>query len=472
MKPMQNKITLGLIIGTRDMFPADPVLQARNELLPLLETLNIEIVTLKEDDTRFGAVETWEDAKKCAALFQKNRDKIDGILVMLPVFAPEAAIADSIRLAELHVPVMVQAYPDPIDQLSVEMRRDAFCGKFSLTNNLYQYGIPFTLTRDHTISPTKQAFSDELAQFISVCRVVKGVKNLRMGAIGARPGIFNTVRYSEKLLESAGISVKTVDLSEIFGGAQKLHDLDNRVQAKLAAIHDYVTTINFPVEPLMKMAKLGVVVDDWVAENEVKVVSFQCWTAIQQYYGINACALMSMMSENLLPTACEVDMTGALGMYILQQASGKPSALVDWNNNYGDDPDKCILFHCGNWAKSFFKDIKMSYGEILATTLGENNTIGTISGQAKASPVTVLRLSTDDWNGRIRSYVTEGQLTADPLDTFGSRAVLAVDDLQSLLYFVAKNGFEHHASMNPAHVADAIEEAFTTYLDWDLYRHE
>jgi L-fucose isomerase-like protein len=468
---MKRETTLAIIMGTRDFFPTGPILEARRQILELLQKLSIQAIILDKDATNMGAVETWEDSKKCAALFHQYRHSIDGILVVLPVFGPERGIADAIRLSELNVPILVQAYPDDLEKLNVELRRDAFCGKFSVCNNLYQYGIPFSLTSDHTVSPDTEIFVSELARFVGVCHVVRGLRRARLGAVGARPTIFNTMRYSEKLLEAAGISVCTIDLSDIFGLANKLADDNNRVRARLEEIQGYTNTSKAHVDALTRMAKLGIILDDWIRENELDAISVQCWTSLQKNYGVNACTLMSMMSDQLLPTACEVDMTGALAMYALQLASGKPSALVDWNNNYGTEPDKCILFHCGNWARSFFNNIYMANAEILATILGEDRTIGTISGTAAASPITIARITTDDHLGNIKTYLAEGQLTNDPLDTFGSRAVLEVPGLQKLLLFVCKNGFEHHAAMNPTHTADVLFEAFDTYLGWEVYHH-
>ncbi len=465
-----KKTTLALIVGTRDFFPSDPVLQGRQEVLSLLAEMNIDAVILDEADTPMGAVETWEQSKKCAALFRANRDRIDGILVVLPVFGPEKAIADTIKLSELNVPVLVQAHPDELDRLNVERRGDAFCGKISVCNNLYQYGIPFSLTEEHTVYPTSESFKADLARFVGVCRVVRGLRRARIGAVGARPNLFNTVRYSEKMLQSYGISVSTVDLSELFGAAGKLSDGDRRVAEQVETIRDYIDTADIPEDALLKMARLGVVLDDWVAANEVDAVAFQCWTSIQQYYGINACALLSMLSERLVPAACEVDVTGTLSMYALQLASGKPSALVDWNNNYASDPNKCILFHCGNWARSFFSEVRMANAEILATTLGTANTYGTISGKATPTPMTFARITTDDQHGKMRSYVGEGRLTDDPLDTFGSRAVAEIPNLRQLLHTICKQGFEHHCAMNPSQVAGVLAEAFETYMGWEVYR--
>jgi L-fucose isomerase-like protein len=427
---------------------------------------------IDEADTKLGGVETWEDAKKCAALFKSNRDKIGGILVILPNFGDEKGVADTIKLSELNVPILVQAYPDDADQFTVERRRDAFCGKISVCNNLVQYGYPFSVTDLHTVAPDTDSFKEDLKKFTAVCRVVNGLRKARLGAVGARPNAFNTVRFSEKLLQAYGITVSTTDLSEVFGAAEKLGNSDPKVKEKLDAIRDYVSTDSIPEAALIKMAKLGVVLDGWMAENELDATAIQCWTSIQENYGINACGLMSMMSEKLMPSACEVDITGVASMYALQLASGKPSALVDWNNNYRNDPNKCVLFHCGNWAKSFFGDVKMANAEILATTLGTENTYGTMAGRVPSGPMSFARITTDDRNGRIRAYVGEGKFTDDPLDTFGSRAVVEVAGLQELLKHICKNGFEHHVAMNASYSVNVLAEAFDTYMGWDLYYHK
>jgi len=466
-----RKATLAVIIGNRDFFPDRLVSEARDDILSLFKEMNIEPIILAENDTKLGGVETWEDAKKCAALFKARQSEIDGILVVLPNFGDEKGVADTIKLSGLQVPILVQAYPDDLDALNVERRRDAFCGKISVCNNLRQYGYPFTLTTRHIVHPLSEDFKADLKQFLGVCRVVKGLRNARLGAIGARPNAFNTVRYSEKLLQAYGITVSTIDLSEILGAANRLSDDDPRVRDRLAGIKAYAKHDSVPSPHLVRMAKLGVVISDWMAANDLNASALQCWTSIQQNYGINVCTLMSMMSEQLMPSACEVDVTGVLSMYALQLASGFPAALVDWNNNYGDDPDKCVLFHCGNWAKSFVPDVEIKTAPILGTTLGEENTYGAMAGRAQAGPVTFARISTDDRNGVIRTYTGEGQLTDDPLDTFGQRAVVEVRGLQSLMRHICKNGFEHHVAMTMGQVAGTLNEAFSTYFGWQNYHH-
>ncbi len=469
--PQNRPITLGVIVGNRDFFPDSLVTQGRRDILELLAERGIDAVILEEHATKLGGVETWQDAKKCAALFDQNRDRIAGILVILPNFGDEKGVADTIKLSRLGVPVLVQAYPDDLSRFSLDRRRDAFCGKISACNNLYQYGIPFSVTKRHTVSPKTDSFKADLDRFVAVCRVVQGLKRARLGAVGARPNAFNTTRYSEKLLQFFGISVSTIDLSEVFGKTEKIPDGDKAVKERLEGIQGYVSTGKVPPPSLVKMAKLGIVLDEWMRTYDLDATAIQCWSSLQLNYGVNVCTIMSMMSENLLPSACEVDITGVASMYALQLASGKPSALVDWNNNYGDDPDKCVLFHCGNWAKSFFGDVKMANAEILATTLGTENTYGTVAGRTPSGPFSYARITTDDRHGMIRAYVGDGRFVDDPLDTFGSRAVVDVEDLQGLMRYVCRQGFEHHAAMNQSHSASVLHEAFSTYFGWDTYWH-
>ncbi|WP_421825997.1 L-fucose/L-arabinose isomerase family protein [Larkinella sp.] len=464
-------ISLGVIIGNRDFFPDRLVAESRVEIIDILKSQNVNPILLETEETKLGGVETFQDARKCADLFKKHRDEISGILVILPNFGDERGVAETLKLAGLSVPVLIQAYPDDLNKLDVARRRDSWCGKISVCNNVYQFGIKYTLTTKHVVHPTDPSFTQDLQNFIGVCRVVRGLQKVRIGAVGARPGGFNTVRYSEKILQRHGISVVTVDLSEILGNANKLTKDDSSVKNRLEAIKAYTPTGRTPDEKLVQIAKLDVVLNDFVEQNSLDATAIQCWTSIQQNYGCNVCTSMSIMSENMLPSACEVDVTGTLSMYAMQLASGSPSALVDWNNNYADDENKCVLFHCGNWAKSFLPDIEISTAPILGTSVGEENTYGALSGRTPASPLTFGRISTDDSKGIIKAYIGEGRLTDDALNTFGNRAVAQIPNLQGLMQYVCRNGFEHHVVMNASKTAGILKEAFENYLGWDVYEH-
>lgn len=466
-------VTLGVIVGNRGFFPAHLAQSGREQVLDVLAQAGINAVLPAAEDSNVGAIESLAEARLCAEVFREQRDAIDGVLVTLPNFGDERAIANTLRWAGLDVPVLVHAFPDDATRMSIADRRDSFCGKMSACNNLRQYGIPYSLTSLHTMDPGGAAFRADLEQFAAICRVVRGMRTARLGMMGARPEAFKTVRFSEKLLDQAGISVETLDLSEVFGRVERLGDGDEIVQERLAGIRSYARTEGVPELSLMRMAKFGVVLDGWMAENQLDATAIQCWTSMEEYFGVVPCTLMSMSSNSLNPSACETDIVGALAMLALQLASGRPSALVDWNNNYGDDPDKAVVFHCSNLPKDVFTDDipVMDYQEIIAGSVGAENTYGTIYGRISDSPFTYLRISTDDFSGRIVAYTGEGEFTDDPINTFGGYGVARVPRFQELLAHICENGYEHHVSVNQSRVSGAIEEAFNKYLGWPTHLH-
>lgn len=466
-----RRVTFGVIVGNRGFFPDHLASSGRTEMLRVLEAAGYGAVCVTSEETKHGAIETRAEAARCAALFEQHRAEIDGIIVTLPNFGDERAIADTIRMSGLQVPVLVQATPDTPGKMLITDRRDSFCGKMSACNNLKQYGIKYSLTTQHTESPDSELFLADLDWFAAVCRVVKGLRRLRIGAIGARPAAFNTVRYSEKILEAHGISVETIDLSEILGRIARMSDTDPAATAKLDQIKKYVSTGSVPEAALLKMAKLGAVVDGWMAETAVSISAVQCWTSLEEYFGVVPCTVMSMMSENLMSSACEVDIAGVVGMHALQLASGTPSALLDWNNNYGTDPNKAVCFHCSNLPKHFFKDVRMDFQEIIAGTVGKDNTFGTCVGRVKSGAMSYARFSTNDREGTMHGYVGNGEFTDDPLETFGGAGVVRIPDLQRLLRFICERGFEHHVAANFAPVASSVQEATSRYLGWHVVEH-
>jgi L-fucose isomerase-like protein len=472
MAQTKKKMTMGVIVGNRGFFPDQLAKSGREEIIQALAKAGIDAIVLGPEQSKHGAVETHEEAKRCAALFRANEDKIDGVIVTLPNFGDERAIADTLRLARLNVPVLVQATPDTQSKMTIAHRRDSFCGKMSACNNLKQYGIPYSLTALHTVSPDSGAFQKDLEWFAGVCRVTNGIRNLRIGAIGARPAAFNTVRYSEKILEASGISVETLDLSEVLGRIGRMKDTDEAAVAKLNSIKKYVSTNTVPEAALVKMAKLGAVVADWMKAADVQISAVQCWTSLEENLGVVPCTVMSMMSESLISSACEVDVCGTLSMHALQLASETPSALLDWNNNYGSDPNKAVCFHCSNLPKHFFNEVQMDFQAIIAGTVGKENTFGTCVGKVKSGPMSYARFSTDDVGGRIRGYVGSGKFTDDPLETFGGAGVVEIPQMQKLLRYICENGFEHHVAANFSTVASMIQEATTRYFGWEMYHHE
>ena len=470
----KQKLTFGLIIGTRDIFSAKLGIAAREILLRKMEAQGHDYVILPVAETESGSIDTYEDGKKCAKLFSQNRDIIDGIIIVLPNFSNELGIVNAIKIANLNVPILVQAMDDDNDKVDVYSRRDAFCGKISVCNNFYQYGIPFTDTVYHTYPLDSDLFDQDLKKFASICRVVNGLRNARIGAIGARPAAFQTVRASEKILQASGITVVTVDLSEILGAANKVNLQSAELKWKLAEIKDYgkiATTVH--EDKIIRQAKFGLAVENWLTANEIDASTIECWDSLQYNYGCASCLTMSMLGEKLMPSACEVDIAGAVSMYTLMLASGEAPALLDWNNNFGTDRNKCVCTHCSNYPKSFMKnELTIGSLDVLGTVLGQDNTFGAVKGKVAPGDFSFFRISTDDPKGIIKSYLGQGQFTQDPYGMDGGIAVSQVDNLQQLLKYICKNGYEHHVAMVRGGVAKIIEESIETYLGWSLYHHK
>lgn len=474
---MKNKerMCFGIIIGTRAYFNSELAKDVRKQLLKTLADEGYDYVILPEDATPTGSssIETREDGLKCAELFRQNRDRIDGIIVSLPNFGFEIGIINAISVADLNVPVLVQACDDENDKVDLDSRRDAFCGKISVCNNLYQYGIPFTDTTLHTYSIYSELLAKDINKFAGICRVVNGLRHARIGAIGASPAGFQTVRASEKLLQKSGITVVPVDLSEILGAARKIEDTDAELLKKLEEIKCYAAVPKEYSDKLVLQAKFGVAVERWIEANQIDAVAVQCWDSLEQNYGCAACVTMSMLGEKLLPAACEVDIAGAVSMYALTLAAQGQSALLDWNNNFAEDRNKCVCTHCGNFPKSFVRnDLKLGTLGVLGRTLGKVNTFGAVYGKVTKGDFTFFRISTDDTKGAIKAYLGTGEITDDPYGMDGCIAVTKVNNLQTLMKYICKNGFEHHVAMVRNDVKEILNEAIEDYLGWNLYVHE
>ena len=469
----RRRISLGVVIGSRAFFSPAPCRAAREEVLAQLARLNIDAVTLPYEATANGAVQSIADADLYAAHFRAQAERIDGLVICLPNFGDEIAIAELVNRAKLNVPILLQASNDEVDKVSVHERRDAFCGKISVTNNFWQYGVPFSETTSHTCDTGGAEFGADLERFSRVCRTVRGMRGARLGAIGARTGAFQTMRYSEKLLQASGITVVTVDLSEMIGAARTISDTDPALLVKLEKIKSY-GTIPAHIQPaqIVTQAKWTLAVNRWIEENGCDASAIQCWRSLQDNFGCATCVTMSMMGEELMPSACEVDIMGALSMYALALASGAPPAILDWNNNYGSVADTCVCTHCGNFPRSFIGDTpEIGELDVLGESIGRSKCFGAVKGKVRPGPMTYFRLSSDDRAGMLKCYLGEGEFTDDPFPMDGGIAVTKVSRLRDLMRFVTQNGFEHHVAMVRGHHADVVEEAVTRYLGYPGYRH-
>ncbi|MCK4515046.1 MAG: fucose isomerase [Spirochaetaceae bacterium] len=471
----KEKVTFGVIVGTRGFFNPKLAEDGRAEIVRRLESIGYGVLIPPKELTNVGSVESLSDARKYAEFFNARIDEVDGFIVTLPNFGDELGIVNTLAGIHKKLPVLIHAFDDELDKLGIENRRDAFCGKISVTCNLYQYDIPFTNTRQHTLAVGSKEFAGEIDRFARVCRVTNGLRSARVGAIGPRPAPFQTMRASEKLLQAGGITVVTVDQSEIFEAAGRRRDTDPDVVARSEELHAYGDIPkDMPEERILRHARLSVTLDEWITENEIDAAAIMCWTSVQNTFGCAFCASMSMMGDKkMIPAACETDIAGVVSMYALDLASGNPAALMDWNNNVGSDPNKVACSHCANFPKAFFGgDIEISNLDVLGSALGAERCFGAVKGRVMPGPLTFFRISTDDRRGTIKAYLGEGEFTDDEFGIDGGIGIAKIDNLQGLFNHICKNGFEHHGALVRSHCADIIQEAIDTYLGWELYHHE
>ncbi len=462
-----SKTTFALFFGNRGFFPASLIAQARNEIQTRLEQMGHNVLMLEESATRHGAVETRTEARRYAEFLSQHRGKFGGVILSLPNFGDESGAVMALQDAD--VPILIHAYPDELDKMGPTMRRDSFCGKLSIMDVFCQYGIKFTALQPHTVAPASQVFEANIDYFDRLCRVVGGMRRMTIGAIGARTTAFKTVRIDELTLQRHGITIETMDLSDVFLRIEALDANNKAVREKAAFLTGYTDFSAVPGQAVTNMARLGVVLDQITEEFQLDALAIRCWIELQKKLHISPCTLLSEMNNRGVATACEVDIGSAVMMRALRLASGQVTTCLDWNNNYGDDPDKCILFHCGPVPQKMMRAKgKVTDHSMLAQAVGPGCSWGCNTGRIAPMPITFGNVLTQD--GRIKCYVGEGRFTEDEIaeDFFGCAGVVQIANLQKLLQAIGMSGHRHHVGVTPSHVADPLREAFCAYLDYEV----
>lgn len=465
---MKNeKSCFAVFFGNRGFFPASLQAGARKEMTAELRNLGHKVLTLDAKETRYGAVETPREGQVYANFLRENAGKYDGVILCLPNFGDETGAVAALK--DAGVPIFIQAYPDELDKMRPEVRRDSFCGKFSVMDVFCQYGLKFTALKPHTVHPREERFAANIDYFDRLCRVVKKMRSMTVGAIGARTTAFKTVRIDELTLQRHGITMETLDMSEVFARMNALKMNDKPVVKKAKVLQNYSNWEGTPKTAFETITKLGVVLDEIVDELQLDAMAVRCWIELQKQYGVSCCVLLSEMNNRRMPVACEVDVGSAVSMCALRAASGSVATCLDWNNNYGNDDNKCILFHCGPVPQ----DMMTAQGQIadhaiLANTVGKGCAFGCNVGRIKPQPFTFGNLITEE--GKMKFYLGEAEFTKDsiPADFFGCAGVAKFPDLQQTLLTIGLQGHRHHTGATPGHVAAPVKEAFEKYLGYDV----
>jgi len=462
-----EKMTFALYFGNRGFFPESLIAGARREMKEAVEQLGYQTLMMDEKDTRTGGIENAEEGRKYAAFLEHHRGEYDGVILCLPNFGDENGAIAALR--DCGVPILIQAYPDEIGKMDFEHRRDAYCGKFSIMDVFYQYKLPFTVLKPHVVHPTTEVFKKQLVDFAAICRIVKRMKRFTVGAIGARTTAFKTVRFDELALQKYGITTEALDLSELFMRVREIKEGTDKFVQKKERLLNYTNWTGVPEGKIDMLTKVSVAIDDIIDDYKLDTLALRCWEEMELELGVSPCVLLSELNDRGIVAACELDVCNAVAMYALKAASEMPATVLDWNNNYGEDEDKCILFHCGPVPQTLMaeKGLVVEH-KMFAKSYGAGCGWGCNAGRIAASPMTFASAKTED--GRLKFYLGEGRFTGEPIEEafFGCGGVAEIENLQDKLIAIGKNGYRHHVGVTFGHVAAAVREAFTTYLGYDL----
>ena len=460
-----KKVTFALFFGNRGFFPGEVIASARQEVQKAVTDAGYDYICMEESETRYGAVETIVEGKKYAAFLEENKGKYDGVILCLPNFGDENGAL--VALKEAGVPILVQAYPDEIGKMDFSHRRDAMCGKFAICNMLRQANVPYTLTEKFVVNPTSKEFQKELRKFASICRVVKGMKSFNIGAFGARTTAFKTVRVDEIALQKKGINLETIDLSEVFARVKKVSE--SEVAEKKAEILSITEFSGYPEEKLSTMAKVQAAFESLVKDYDLDAVAVRCWNEFQTELGIAPCTSLCLLNEMGICAACEVDVTNAIMMRALSLASDSPCTLLDYNNNYGEEENKAIMFHCGPVPSSMMEGKgKVIEHLMFKKTFGDGSGVGVNKGKIKSGNITFGSIKTE--NGKVCGFVCEGKFTDDLVEEafFGCGKVVEKENINDVSNYMANNGYKHHLCVTFGDYKDVIKEAFDKYLGYDI----
>jgi len=317
------------------------------------------------------------------------------------------------------------------------------------------------------VHPLSGKFRENLRDFAAICRVVNGMKRCSIGCIGARTTAFKTVRFDEIALQKYGINVESFDLSELIFKVGKLADDDKKVEAKKASLESYTDFSKVSEDKKNTLSKIAVVIDEYIESYHLDAIALRCWNEMEEILRVCPCVLLSELNDRGITASCEIDMCSAITMRAMALASETPTTVLDWNNNYGDDENKVILFHCGPVPNSLMttKGVVTSHKMFDKTDAGSG--CGTCEGRIAPNDITISNCQTKD--GRIIVYASEAKFTDDVIEEgfFGCGGVCEIPDMQNKMIRLARGGFKHHTSIGVGHMKDVLKEAFTTYLGYE-----
>jgi L-fucose isomerase-like protein len=456
---VMDKIKIGFVPAHREPFDGEWAAAMRKRCLDAFSEIpHMEIVVPDDKLTIGGCVRNDDEAEKTIRLFQE--EGIEGLIIGTMTFGDEVS-ALTVATAFKSLPLMLFGTKEGAFTEDGGRRSDSFCGTLSISSGLYRRRILFSFAG--IVFPEEEEFIRIVGEFVRVCSIAVGFAGSNIGLVGPRPERFETCIFSEdELMRQFNQRVVPISLPDIMKVA------DPR-GVNAAAIGEVVEDMRKQADlselsggAIEKIAGLEYALAQFAAEKKLSAIGIQCWTAMQEIYGISPCYAMGRLTDRGIMTSCEVDIYGALTMLIQYLAALKatPPHFIDWTIRHQERENTFFAWHCGNAPPSLACEgtrVKISYQSVLGKSLGIERSQGTAEFQLKPGIVTLCRLQESE--GDFKMLVTTGEAVQSDQTLRGSWSWIKVKDLNTLYETLVKEGFVHHASLIHGDYAKAIIDA-------------
>ena len=469
------KTKIGIVAVSRDCFPESLSVTRREALIKAYKEKydpeDIYECPVCIVESEIHMVQALEDIKK---------EGCNALVVYLGNFGPE--ISETLLAKHFDGPKMFVAAAEESGDNLLDGRGDAYCGMLNASYNLKLRNIKAYIP-EYPVG-TAEECADMIHEFLPIARTVKALSELKIISFGPRPLNFLACNAPIKPLYDLGIEIEEnseLDLFEAFNQ----HEGDERIPATIKEMEEELGAGNKKPEILSKLAQYELTLKDWIRDHKgyrkYVTIAGKCWPAFQTQFGFVPCYVNSRLAAQGIPVSCEVDIYGALSEFIGTVVSQDAVTLLDINNSVPADmyneeikdnydytqKDTFMGFHCGNTAKSKLSFCEMKYQKIMARTLPEEVTQGTLEGDIAPGDITFFRLqSTADT--KLRAYVAQGEILPVATRSFGSIGVFAIPEMGRFYrHVLIEKNFPHHGAVAFGHFGKTLYEVFK-YIGVDV----
>ena len=462
------EVKIGVVAVSRDCFPESLSVNRRKNLMKAYTekygTEGIYECPICIVESEIHMVQALEDIKKAGC---------NALCVYLGNFGPE--ISETLLAKHFDGPKMFVAAAEESGDNLLDGRGDAYCGMLNASYNLQLRNIKAYIP-EYPVGDAKEC-ADMIHDFRPIARAVVGLQNLKIISFGPRPMNFLACNAPIKQLYNIGVEIEENSELDLFEAFNK-HAGDERIPAIVKEMEEELGAGNKKPEILPKLAQYEITLKDWVEEHKgyrkYVALTSKCWPAFQTQFGFVPCYVNSRLTAQGIPVSCEVDIYGTLSEFIGTVVSQDTVTLLDINNSVPKDmykndiegkynytqKDTFMGFHCGNTASSKLSFCEMKYQKIMARTLPEEVTQGTLEGDIVPGDITFYRLQSTADN-KLRAYVAQGEVLPVATRSFGAIGVFAIPEMGRFYrHVLVEKGFPHHGAVAFGHFGKELFEVF------------